>query len=66
MAFPPQIFISYSVVRIILLPLPHNIKSFSVHTFANLGFWAYFVKFSLDKLIKGPSGLVSMEAYREK
>lgn len=45
-----------------LASLLHNLDSFEAHTFANLGFWEYFVKFSLDKFINGPSGLVSMEA----
>lgn len=44
----------------------YNLESFEAHTFANLGFWEYFVKFSLDKFINGPSGLVSMEAYERK
>lgn len=29
-----------------------------------LGFWEYLARFSLDKLINGPSGLVSIEAWR--
>lgn len=43
--------------------------SFSLHvtvclTLDMLGFLEYLARFSLDKLINGPSGLVSIEAWR--
>lgn len=37
-----------------------------LHTFASLGFWAYFVKLSRDRFIKGPSGFVIIEAWGGK
>lgn len=33
-------------------------------TLDKLGFWEYLARFSLDKFINGPSGLVNMEAWR--
>lgn len=35
-------------------------------TLDKLGFWEYLARFSLDKLINGPSGLVNMEAWRKR
>lgn len=36
----------------------------TVFTLDKLGFWEYLARFSLDKFINGPSGLVNMEAWR--
>lgn len=33
-------------------------------TLDKLGFWEYLARFSLDKFIKGPSGLVNIEAWK--
>lgn len=33
-------------------------------TLDKLGFWEYLARFSLDKFINGPSGLVNIEAWR--
>lgn len=35
-------------------------------TLDKLGFWEYLARFSLDKFINGPSGLVNIEAWRKR
>lgn len=35
-------------------------------TLDKLGFWEYLARFSLDKFMKGPSGLVNIEAWGVK
>lgn len=34
-------------------------------TLDKFGFWEYLAKFSLDKFMNGPSGLVSIEAWKD-